>query len=149
VTANGALLFAVNAQMLLNDLTIVRMRGEFSAWLEVVTSIGDGFSRMALGFAIVSENAAGIGVTAVPAPLTDVGWDGWFYHKQFGPIQGFSVTESDNTGPASQIRMEIDSKAMRKGHASDVIVGVLEVAGEVGAATLTFGCATRILSKLA
>ena len=148
VTSAGSTLFATNAQTTLDDLTLVRLRGEFAMWLEVVGSIGDGFSRVGLGFCVVTENAAGIGISAVPSPLADIGWDGWFYHRVFAPIFGFSVTESENTGPVSQVRTEIDSKAMRKTHLTDVVVGVLETAGEVGVASLAFGAETRMLFKL-
>ena len=147
-TANGAILWAVNQSAAVDDLTIVRLRGELSIWLEVVTAIGDGFPRAAIGFCVVNENAAGIGVTAVPSPLVDISWDGWFYHQLIGGIQGLSVTESENTGPLSQVRLVIDSKVMRKMHQTDAIMVVMEFSGEVGAATVAFAGGTRVLMKL-
>ena len=44
--------------------------------------------------------------------------------------------------------MEIDSKAMRKGHATDTIVAVLEVRDEVGVATMIGVLNTRLLTKV-
>ena len=127
---------------------MVRFRGSACFWLEVVTAIGDGFANVGLGFCKVSENAFGIGVTAVPQPLTDIGWDGWFYHKLLSPIVGLSVTEGDNTGPLSMVRVDIDSKAMRKFADTDLLIGVVQVAGEIGTATLQFLGQIRILDKL-
>ena len=148
IVANGAFLWAAGAQANLDGLTVVRIRGQVGLWLEVVTGIGDGFLQVGFGICNVTENAFGIGVTAVPHPLTDRSWDGWMWHSIVSPLLGFSVTEGENTGAISQVRVEIDSKAMRKTRSSDLIVGVAEFSGEVGTATLQFIAETRILDKL-
>jgi len=148
ISAAGTQIALTNSQATVEGLTIVRIRGEFVAWLETVTTIGDGFANAAFGMCIVNENAAGIGVTAIPSPLDDVTWDGWLVHRFFGPVIGFSTTESENTGVVSQVRMEVDSKAMRKFKATDVLVFVIGVAQEVGTATLTWGTRHRLLLKL-
>jgi len=148
ITANGSFMWEAGAQTSLDGITLVRLRGSAVFWLEVVTAIGDGFTEVGLGFCNIPENAFDVGVTAVPTPLTDIGWDGWLYHKLLSPIFGLSVTESDNRGPLGQVRVDIDSKAMRKTRASDLIIGVVEVAAEVGTATLQFVGETRILDKL-
>ncbi len=138
-----------NENLLTDGLTIVRIRAQIAFWLEVVTTIGDGFASAAFGMCVVNENAFGVGLTAIPDPIGDSGWDGWMVYQALAPIMGFSVTESENTGIISQFRMDIDSKAMRKFKESDVLVGVLSVDDEVGAATLTWGLQSRILVKLA
>jgi len=148
ITAGGAFLWDTGAQVALEGLTLVRIRGQMSIWLESVGTIGDGFFASAFGLCVISENAFGVGVTAIPSPITDVAWDGWLWHSFVGPIMGFSVTESENTGPVSQVRMDIDSKAMRKLKLSDVIVGVGEFSTEVGVTILQFGARTRALVKL-
>ena len=147
ITANGATLWSVGAQAS-TELTLVRVRGSLGYWLETVTTIGDGFLNVAHGICVVSENAAGIGVTAVPHPLADIGWGGWLWHETTGPVIGLSVTESENTGEISQGRIQIDSKAMRKNKATDFIIGVTEVQLEVGAATFQFMADTRVLDLL-
>ena len=149
ITAAGAFLWATGSQATVAGLTMVRLRGNLCVWLEVVTAIGDGFHDVGFGICNVSENAFGVGVTAVPQPLTDIGWDGWLWHKLLSPVLGFSVTEGDNTGPLSQVRIEIDSKAMRKTKETDFLIGVAQVGNETGTATLQFGANTRILDKLA
>ena len=149
ITADGAFLWATGSQVLNDGLTMVRVRGSLGVWLEVVNAIGDGFNQVAFGICNVSENAFGIGVTAVPSPLSDVGWDGWLWHKILSPVLGFSVTEGENTGTISQLRVDIDSKAMRKLKATDVTIGVGQFLSETGTATLQFLAETRILDKLA
>ena len=148
MTAPGAQLWAGGSQALVDQLTLVRVRGSIAVWLEVVTAIGDGFLQVAHGICNVSENAFGIGVTAVPHPLTDIGWNGWLWHSLMSPVVGLSVTESENTGTLSQVRFELDSKAMRKIRESDVLIGVTEVGTEIGTATLQFVAETRVLDKL-
>ena len=147
ITAGGATLWAVGVQATV-DLTLLRIRGSLACWLESVGTIGDGFARVGHGICIVNENAFGVGVTAVPHPLTDMNWDGWIFYNIMSPVIGFSVTESENTGPLSQVRIEVDSKAMRKHKPLDVLVGVTEVAGEIGAATLQVIAETRIFDLI-
>ena len=148
LTAAGAQLWAVGSQSTLSGLTLIRVRGEFTAVLDVVTAIGDGFERIAVGMCIVSENAFDAGVTAVPSPITDIGWDGWLYHRLLGQFRGSSTTELGRS-PMEAVRIEMDSKAMRKFKQTDVLIGVVELAPETGAATLTFSATTRLLTKLA
>ncbi len=71
------------------------------------------------------------------------------WHKLVSPVIGLSVTEGENTGTLSQVRVDIDSKAMRKARTSDVLIGVTELGTEIGAATFQFLAQTRILDKLA
>ena len=96
----------------------------------------------AFGLCIVTENAVGVGVTAIPSPGVDTFWDGWLYHTTgvVGLVPG-------NVGGISAA-VEIDSKAMRKFKNSDVMVGVVEVRTEVGAISAVFNLETRILVKL-
>ena len=96
---------------------------------------------------VVTQNAAGIGVTAIPDPVVDIAWDGWFYHAQ-GDIRSQGSTAAQLlTNDVSMVRHVIDSKAMRKIHLTDTIVavlGVVETTVAVGFAHLR----TRILVKL-
>ena len=135
----------LGSQALFDGLTIARIHGNITMWLEVVGSIGDGFDEAALGICNVSENAFGVGITAIPFPIADVGWEGWMFHKQLGPIVGLSVTEGENTGPISQVRLDFQTKSMRKTKASDVLVAVMELGTEIGVATLTLAMTSRVL----
>ena len=122
--------------------TIVRFRGQIVGFLSASGSGIDGFERIAFGICIVSQNAAGIGVTAIPDPLVDIGWDGWLWHELFS-CRGSLTTEQ------AQFRASIDNKAMRKFRATDVVVGMVSVGSEVGTATLQVALNSRMLLKLA
>ena len=147
LTAAGAVLWATGAQALSDGLTVVRVRGQYTLSLRVVTTIFDGFARWGMGICIVAENAFDAGVGSVPSPLSDIAWNGWMYHNLGGALTGFSTTETGR-GPMEAVRVDIDTKAMRKTRSSDIVVGVLELGTEVGAATVGFAAETRMLVKL-
>ena len=132
----------------LQHQTIVRIRGELVLWLEVVGTIGDGFTKFSAGIGIVSADAFAIGVTAMPNPGNDDEWPGWMWHHSAGSLVGLSVTEADNTGPISQVRIPIDSKAMRKWRSNEVLFGSVQLDTLIGAATVRFAMNTRILVKV-
>jgi len=127
-----------------DGLTLIRIRGELLVFLSNATAALDGFSRVAAGLCIVSENAAGIGATAIPDPLVDIAWDGWIWHKTFSVVRAGSALVDD----AALTRIQVDSKAMRKFKSSDVLVGMFSAGTEVGTATLQAMLTTRLLVKL-
>jgi len=146
LVAAGASVAVTGAQALTDGLTIVRIRGELVLNLSAATSAGDGFVDAAAGLCIINENASGIGITAIPTPLTDLAWDGWMWHQAFGEIT------SQETTPLNRdfysLRIPVDTKAMRKFDESDVLVMVVELGTEVGGAQIDFTCLTRLLVKL-
>ena len=145
-TAASSSLFATAIQLTVPGRTLIRTRGELNVALSVITSALDGFGAVAFGLAIVELNAFNVGITAMPKPFSDSDWDGWFWHWQ-GSLFGPSATVTNAGGPAN-VRIPIDSKAMRKWKQFDVMVAIMEVATEVGAAVLTAKLNTRILVKL-
>ena len=74
--------------------------------------------------AVVSDQVAAVGVTAVPTPFTDLGSDLWFLHamltNHFTFVFGVGVFV-DNFS-----QMQIDSKAMRKVNDDQDVILVLE-----------------------
>jgi len=124
------------------DLTIVRTHGDLLVRLTTSDDVGSGMD-FGFGICIVSDQAFAIGQTAIPGPLTDAEWDGWFVHKLFN-IAGSIF---NGTGPTS-VRYEINSKAMRKFTVGNSMVAMIETANEVGAVTIRANLLTRILSKL-
>ena len=138
-------IMGAGAQAVVDGLTIVRTRGLLSFSLGLATAAQDGFLG-AFGLCIVNENAGGIGVTAVPTPITDLGWDGWFYHTFFD-IRSGVVSSSSNPGPKDQHQIQVDSKAMRKIDLGDIIFAVIEVV-ETGTATMDMSFNSRILLKI-
>ena len=138
--------FPTTVLSLLDGQTIVRTRGELYLRL-LSSSTAQGGFQWAAGLCIVSSKAAAIGATAIPGPLTEIEWEGWFWHSQGaiktgGPVPVDSITSVDLVQ-----RVEIDSKAMRKIDSEETIVGMLETV-EVGTSTMHAELRTRILSKL-
>ncbi len=140
-SATATLVYLLNAAALdLRPFTIVRTRfvwmvaSDQSAATE--TYIGN------FGFAIVSDQAAAVGVTAVPTPATDMGSDLWFVLQQW--IGEFALIGTDVT---TELRSQvIDSKAMRKVDLGQDVAGVAEAGiGGSGARVRTVG---RMLVKL-
>jgi len=144
ISTTSAVVSTTGLQLIAEDLTITRTRGELLLYLGSGDAIGSGF-EWAFGMAVVSENAFGIGITAVPQPFDDIGWDGWFVYER-GTLEaaGASVAGDEIS---TQSRVVIDSKAMRKTHATDVVVAVLQV-NERGTATMRASLVSRVLVKL-
>ena len=142
-SAAGTALFDTSVEAVVDDLTIVRLRGDLV--IQVASSTdGDGFDDIAIGICIVNQNAAGIGVSAIPQPLTDIFWDGWFWYWT-GSLNTLDVSLM---GDIAEVRIPIDGKAMRKIHLTDNVVAVIQVAAEVGTSVLQARLNTRMLSKL-
>ena len=74
-------MFPTAVTAVVDNLTVVRTRGSLVLQLNTASAINEGF-QWALGICNVTQNAAGIGVTAVPDPFIDMAWDGWFVHEQ-------------------------------------------------------------------
>ena len=141
VTASGSVLWTNGVQLGVEAaVTDIRLRGFAELLLSAGTAL-DGF-RGALGIGYVSEEAFAIGITAIPTPVTDSDWGGWIWH-QFFELHNPTAT----AGVESQLRFNIDSKAMRKVTNNQLMVGVME-ANETGVSSLTLHADTRVLSKL-
>ena len=142
LTDNSVSIFATGAEAL-SDITVVRIRGHVELMVGGSADLS-GWDAVALGICIVSQNAFGVGVTAVPNPLTDIGWDGWQWHW----IAPLHVSDLSLEGTPFRTLVEIDNKSMRKMRSTDTIIGVVATGIEVGTATLTSTMQTRILSKV-
>ncbi len=126
--------------------TIVRIRGNFQAFLLTAAAAGDGFDG-AIGIGLATTEAVAAGIAAVPGPRTDPEWGGWIAHQVFH-IHAVTATIADGVNAAAaQVTMNIDSKAMRKFEESQSLFGAVEVL-ENGAATAELWADTRILVKL-
>ena len=152
LTGTSAVLVGQGATITLDGITQVRLRGLLSMHLPSASAALDGYAG-AFGIAIVTLAAFNVGVTAVPTPITEVGWDGWLYHTFFdlrapGLIDGTASVDVDNMLPTTAaLRIDVDAKAMRKGKVDEVTVGVIE-ATEVGTALLSWRFNSRLLDKL-
>ena len=101
--------------------TIVRTRGVVSVR---ITAYGlDVDVHGAFGIGIVSAEALAVGVTAMPTPLRDADWGGWFVWRSFAFHWEFQSAAGERM---ASYEMEIDSKAMRKITPNEALVVVAE-----------------------
>ena len=150
ISSVGTNLFATGLQATDSGLTLVRSRGELVLQMISAAAGLDGFSRIAAGLCIVSENAFNAGAGSIPDPLVDIAWDGWLWFWTGSLFSVFNKAITDDEGSASSgIRIEIDSKAMRKFKNSDVCCAVLSNQNEVGTAVYEAKISARLLVKLA
>ncbi len=121
--------------------TIIRTRG-MMGW-NTDQEITDELQLGAFGLAIVSEQAATVGITAIPHPSTDAAWGGWFYHQFI--MSKFTFISGVGVEPNVMQRMVVDSKAMRKVGENERLVSVWEATSTTGFEAFS---SLRILSKV-
>jgi len=140
-------------QSLSDSQTIIRTRGELTIWLLSAAAAGDGFHG-AFGLAKANTEAVIAGEPSLPTPIAQETWDGWFYHRYFSLFSGGPIAAATAAQEALQInnvmaavRIEVDSKAMRKIDINESIYAMIEVA-EHGTATMEWAFNSRTLFKL-
>ena len=135
----AVLVFALNAAALaLRPFTIVRTR--FLLGLRSDQAAVNELQEVGVGLAVVSDQAVGVGVTAIPTPITDMGSNLWFVHQLMYADESALV---DKVKP--MITVEVDSKAMRKVEVGQDIVVVAETTGASDGAIVVVG--GRLLIK--
>jgi len=133
-------LFSAAALVAIAPATIVRSRMLLS-----ISSDQSGASEVqigALGVGIVNDVAGALGVTALPGPVTDCGWPGWFVHQWF--FNEFQFISGTGTQSRVERQYEIDSKAMRKLKGEEALVIMIENFGISG---MDFHVSSRFLTK--
>ena len=152
LSSSSSVLAVAGAAVSLDGITQVRLRGEFMAYLNAATAQNDGFD-CAFGIAVATLAAFSAGAASVPTPITEIGWDGWLYHKLFSlrapaPMDSGAAVDLDiQNAVTACLRIDVDSKAMRKARVDDVTYAVLQVV-ETGTAVLRWHFNSRILDKL-
>jgi len=132
LTETNSTLASANASLLINSLsaggidllpfTIVRTRG-ILAFRSDQTGASESF-HAGFGVCVVSQQAAAIGITAVPTPMFDLGSDLFFVHQLMaGRFEFVSGTGFD---PQAMNMVQYDSKAMRKVNDDEDVVLTLE-----------------------
>ena len=124
----------------LDGETIVRTRGILLVGPDVFTA--DTNVIGAIGFAVVSEQAAAAGAASIPGPFSNGAWDGWFHHEFYCYRMEF-IDGSGVLSPAT-VQVPFDSKAMRKTEANDRIVVMVESQASAALVGIYF----RMLFKL-
>ena len=97
----------------------------------------------AVGLCVVSDQAAAIGITAVPTPDTDLASDLWFLNQIL--MNDISVNSAVGFDSMAGRLFSMDSKAMRKVNDDQQIVVVIELTGGSDGAIFTLG--GRLLIK--
>ena len=111
VSASASFTAFSSAVALTDGLTVVRIRGTASMWLTGVAGAdGDGY-RGASGLCKITEEQVAVGITAIPLPFDDDGWDGWMWHS-YWDIHTSDISAGDVDHPT--VDLVIDTKAMRK-----------------------------------
>jgi len=129
--------------------TIVRIRGEFLAFLTAAAAAGDGF-RIGVGIGVASAAAVAAGSGSVPMPLDEDATENWLWHKYLhlhssSILAAAASTDTDIANAVSAVaRVEIDSKAMRRSEGRSFYLAVQTAL--TGTATVEFVGRTRVLS---
>ncbi len=136
-----------------DGLTVVRMRGELLLQLFEASATAAGFSG-AFGIGLGSAAAVGVGVSAVEVPINNEDWDGWLYHRYFSVFASDAIVlataaseSGQNHSVAAALRIEVDSKAMRKISVGDAIYAAIQVT-EAGVAQMDWYFNSRMLFML-
>jgi len=104
----------------------------------------DEFSIVGLGMCVVSQQAEGIGITAVPTPMAEIGSDLFYLHQvMFNDFTFVSGAGFDSQGGRDYM---IDSKVARKVNDDEQVIIVAENSA-ITAAGCTILLAGRFLVK--
>ncbi len=152
VSASVAQLGGIGASAALDGITVVRIRGEFVFQLLTASALQEGFHG-AFGIGLARSPAFTAGIASLPTPITDEFQDNWLYHRYFSCIAnggisaaGVSLSAGQQDATSAALRVEVDSKAMRKMNIGDVIYCSVEVI-EAGSATGAWAFNSRMLVK--
>ena len=130
------------AALALRPFTIVRTRVNLLLTSDQLAATED--QEIGYAMSIVTDQAAAIGVTAVPTPMTDQGSDQFFVYE----LLYNSFQFADSTGFDASVGREriVDSKAMRKVKESDDLALTVETSAQSEGIVLVSG--GRMLVKL-
>ncbi len=116
----ASLVTSLNAAALaLRPFTVVRTRGFM--YLMSDQAAAAEFQTVAVGMAVVSDQAVAIGVTALPTPVTDSASDLWYLYEWLAG----NATDLTDLAIGGQFK-EIDSRAMRKVEDGQDVVMLVE-----------------------
>ena len=147
VSANSALLTnSLNAAGLaLRPFTVIRSIVYWSIRSDQFAT-SENFAA-AIGLAVVSDQAAAIGVTAIPTPFTDLGSDLWLLHAILdGHFLDATTVGFDSIGVSPAGGQLVDSRAMRKVNGDQDVIFAVEN-DSTGQGSIVYS-AGRILIKL-
>ena len=144
--ASGQILFTNGILPSVEGVTLIRTRGELLIRLSTAAAVNDGFHG-AFGIGLAKGTAFTAGVGSVPMPIAEEEGEDWIYHRFFSLLAQDANVTNGGGAMSAVLRIEVDSKAMRKFGTDDALYGALEVT-EVGAATVNINFNSRVLVKL-
>jgi len=109
VPAASKVLLGSFAPTVSGDITAIRSVGYIT--ISSDNDTGDELQLGAFGMIKVTDTALGIGVTAVPGPVTDIADDGWLLYQSFGFEMFTHTTVGQEPGFGHMI--QFDSKGKR------------------------------------
>ena len=122
--------------------TVLRMLGEYIITPTSAPVVADA-CIIGVGIALVSQDAAVLGATALPDPIADPDYP-WLYWANHA--FHFASADVDVSGPASAVRHKYDIRSMRKAKLQEALVHVVEYFDFAGAPPMTvFLGGTRVL----
>ncbi len=151
LATTASLLMTQGAVILVDGVTLIRLRGYLRLYLSLATASNDGFFG-AFGIGVVpggERGFVGVGGGALPIPVTNQDDETWIYHQYFSVVAPFPfASAADPAGNrSSDFIIQIDSKAMRKMNIGDILYASIE-ATEVGTANMQIHFDSRTLFKL-
>jgi len=114
------------AALALRPFTVVRTRGVLFMTSDQTANSED--QQLGYAQAVVSDQAAAIGITALPTPVTDSGSDLFFVYEALQSRVLVSSAIAIYMASSVGIERIIDSKAMRKVEDGQTVVSVAEAA---------------------
>ena len=145
-------LAGTNVEATVDGITLIRTRGELLLGLKTAAAAQNGFHG-AFGIGKATKAAVTAGAASIPTPITEEAWDGWLYHRYFsiispGPIAAATAAQEalQANSTLAAVRIEVDSKAMRKWDVNEAMFAVIEVI-EIGTATMFWAFNCRMLVK--
>ncbi len=134
--STATILTSLNAAALaLRPFTVVRVRGVLRMRSDQVAL--QETQDVAYGCAVVSDQAVGVGVTAVPTPATDDGSDLWYVYQRIlnDLVRDVAGAGAGPLRPIGQF-IEFDSRAMRKVEDGQDMIEVAETSSVSSGASI-------------
>ena len=144
-TAGNTSFVGTAIQPAIEGLTVVRIRGRLSGFLEVAAAAGAGFQG-AFGIGIATLAAVTAGIASVPTPITERDAENWLYWTPIS-THGGDATAGSRNWQNGAFDYEVDTKAMRKFPSEMAIYAAIEMVID-GTATLSIFFDSRSLIML-
>ena len=146
ISTSSTTLATVGVAAAVPGLTLIRVRGVLTFQLQSAAASGNGFVG-AFGILNIGGEAFTAGAGSMPDPQDDAGDERWLYHTWFMVASMATAAIEIGKDNLASLRIEVDSKAMRKAPADVTLAAVLGTV-EIGTATMEWMFTSRVLDKL-